>query len=180
MAVKNISISPLIQSYKKENTRQFDSLNNLNKRIALAIKKEVISQLQTLAANLSDKLVETFFLGYYVDGGYAGVLGNELKFKSPIDKYQYKQGQVRYSWSQFSSRTAANNPDGSPFVNGQDKVPAQANANSGAGEMYITLNYVDQDDGAVYCSTSYKQAGGAETPTNDGILAVFAICSRAL
>lgn len=182
MAPKNISISPLIQSYKKDNVRQFDSLNNLNKRIAVAIDKAVVQQFQTYAQNVTNKLTEVFFLGYYIDGGYVGVLGNELKFQSPIDKYQYKQIQVRYSWSQFSTRIAdALNADGTPFVNGQDKVPLSFATSAGPGEIIFIEMYVNQDDGSVNIRTDYfQESSGTGTQTNDGILAVFAICSRAL
>lgn len=165
------TIAPIITQLKRTDVRSFDGLNNLNKRIASQIDSAVRA-----------RITESIFLGYFVDGGYAGVLGNELKFRSPVDNYQYKQKQVRYVWSLFATRTAdATNPDGSSFVNGQDKIPATAPANSGPGTLLNMWMYVDQNDGAVNCFVAYFEAGGAgETDTNDGILAVTAICNRAL
>ena len=185
MARKNISIAPLIQSRKKEDTSRYDALNSINRRISVEIRREIVSQFQEYADKITEKTSETFFLGYYIDGGYVGVLGNELKFQSPIDKFQYKQSQVKYFWSLFSTRTADPlNEDLTPFVNGQLVLPRPNTVpplNSGAGELYhINMNIGLL--GAVNCIVEYRDAvgGGVVTVTNDGIVAVYALCSRAL
>jgi len=179
---KNISISPLIQTLKKDSPRSFDSLNSLDKRIAVAIEKAVVERFQQFAESVTENLTEVFFLGFYRDGGYVGVLGNELRFKSPIDKYQYEQKQVFYIWSLFWSRQpAALNDDGSPFVDGQLTIPAIPVSNSGPGEILFLNFVVNQNDGSVTCQVTYRlEASGVATDTNDGVLAIFAQCQRAL
>lgn len=182
MAKKNISIAPFIQAGKKENSAQYRSMSALNKRAALQIRQQIAARFAEFSDKIIDNLTETIPLGYYVDGGYVGVLGNELKFQSKIDQFQYKQSQVKYRWSLFSTRTAAAlNPDGSSFVMGQFVEPLQAAVNSGAGEILWINCRVEQATGAVICEVSYRlEASGVETPTNDGIIWVEALCSRYL
>ena len=175
MATKIKTIAPIITQLKRTDVRTFDGLNNLNKRFSKAIGTAITS----LTENFSAKITETFFLGYYIDGGYVGVLGNELLFKSPVDNYQYKQSQVKYIWSMFSTRTAnVLNPDGTTYHDGQLNNPDMANLNSGAGNLYWFKMWVDQNDGSVNTNVSYFD--GAEHQTNDGILAISVICQRSL
>jgi hypothetical protein len=167
MSTKIKTIAPIITQLKKTDIRTYDGINKLNKRIPQLIDEAVRA-----------RVTETIFLGYYVDGGYAGVQGQELRFQSPIDNYQYRQNQIKYVWSIYSTRTAgALNPDGTSFVNGQIKRPSRAAANSGAGQIYWFNFDVNQDDGSVTCEVAYFD--GAEHITNDGILTVTAECSRA-
>jgi hypothetical protein len=182
MAKKVTSISPITLHTKKGDPRTYDALVNLNKRVAIQIRKEVAINFSKFADKITEKWTETIFLGYYIDGGYVGVLGNELKFISPVDDYQYKQSQVEYFWSLFSTRTAAaTNPDTTAFENGQSNEPAQESSNSGPGELFWINCYVEKPTGAVNCNVSYRiEASATETPTNDGILKVFAICNRNL
>jgi len=176
------SIGPITQSTKREgDIRNYDALSNLDKRVSKRIEAAITAAKVEFGELAASKLNETFFLGYYIDGGYVGVLGNELKFTSPIDDYVYSQNQVVYIWSIFSTRTAnLTNDDGTPFVQGQLKIPALPVSNSGPGEILYVNFIVRQDDGSVTCQVTYRlEATGVATDTNDGVLAIFALCSRA-
>lgn len=168
MAVKLPSISPLIQKLKSSDVNSYNYLQNLNKRVAQQIDSAVRAS-----------LTEPFDLGYYINAGNASCANNIAKFTSPIDSYVYHQSQVSYFWSLFATRTAnATNPDGTPFVNGQLNFPGQAAANSGAGQIYHMRFKIDPDTGIILTEVSYFD-GTTETITNDGLLHVSALCSRA-
>jgi hypothetical protein len=152
---------------KKTDINAYNYLQNLNKRIASQID-----------AAVRKALVETFFIGFYTNGGDASAVNNIDRFTSPIDKTIYHQSQIEYSWSLLATRApAATNPDGTAWVNGQQNFPAQASSNSGVGYIYHMRFYVDPA-GAVLTEVSYYD-GATETITNDGVIAVFANCSRA-
>lgn len=107
---------------------------------------------------------ERIYMGFYQNGDTVGVP------KSPGDNYQYSRAEVTYSFSRYSSRAP-----GAGFVSGQAARPAQANSNVAA--IYWMVQDVDDSTGAVMCQTSYWD-GSHETITNDGILKVYAECSR--
>jgi hypothetical protein len=90
---------------------------------------------------------------------------------SDADGYTYAREELRYVWSLYATSPSTG------ALNGTQDTPSLA-APSGAGTPLKMLFQVDQDSGAVSCAVNYYKNGGAETPTNDGILVVMTLAKR--
>jgi hypothetical protein len=92
---------------------------------------------------------------------------------SPVDGYVYSREEILLEIVGFFSRTP-----GAGFVVGQLTRPPLGPGNAGPGNMYYFGCDVNDADGVVAIYTSYYIEGGAETPTNDGVVKVRAVCIR--
>lgn len=122
--------------------------------------------LQKISNNAKFAVVhkERIYMGFYKNGDTVGVP------KSPIDNYQYQRSEVQYDFKHYSTRAP-----GAAFVSGQAARPAQADSSTAA--IYWTICDVDDSTGDVLTQTSYWD-GSHETITNDGIVKVYAECTR--
>jgi hypothetical protein len=107
---------------------------------------------------------EIIYMGFYVHGN---IVPTPM---SPVDGYVYQRREVSYFWVRFSNRLAVQG-----FVPGQATIPVQSD--SQAGSLYNVNDDVNDATGLVYTKTSYW-LNGNETPTNEGIIKVYAICQR--
>lgn len=114
---------------------------------------------------------ETFY-GWYKDGEMV-----QLPV-SPVDGYVYARSELEYEVAAWCSRS----PDPAAETNGARAKPTRAIGNAGPGNLYLMDFWVeeknDPNPGLVHCLVSYYVQGGAETPTNDGLVKVRTIATR--
>jgi hypothetical protein len=110
---------------------------------------------------------EVFYMGWYANGN---TVPTPI---SAVDGYVYSIQECCFDIVGFASRAP-----GPGFVAGQQAEPNQASSNSGAGELYWFNYDIDDSTGKVSTRVSYYQPGGAETPTNDGMVKVRCIATR--
>lgn len=116
---------------------------------------------------------ERFFIGFFSDGGVASVANFADRFVSPVDKHAYHQAEVTYEYYLHSTRLPP-----APFTQGQQTPPGLSRSGSGAGNLLYMFWDVEDATGHVSLQTSYFVQGGAETPTHDGCVKVYAVCQR--
>jgi len=106
------------------------------------------------------------YMGFYADGNTVPTPVD------PDDGYTYSREECQFVYNLFSNRSPAPG-----FVPGQAGPPAQSN--SQPGTLYNWPGAFDVNDatGLVSCRGSYWQ-NGQEIPSNDGILKVYAVCTR--
>ncbi len=90
---------------------------------------------------------------------------------SPADGYAYSRAELLYSWSWFWTGSAAG------ALNGTQVAPPRG-ATGGGGHLLQMGANIDQATGAVSINVDYHKDGGAQTPTNDGILLVIVHAQR--
>lgn len=119
-------------------------------------------------AKFSAVRTEIMFMGFYANG-------NTIPLPtSPVDGYTYTRAEVQYFWMIYSNRSPA-----SGFVAGQASPPAQASSQPQAAPYNFPGGWdIDDATGVVTLRTTYYTAGGSEVVTADGIIKVYAICSR--
>jgi hypothetical protein len=107
------------------------------------------------------------FMGFYANGNTVPTPID------PDDGYAYSRTECQFVWMIYSNRAPAPG-----FVPGQASPPAQSS--SQAAPLYDFPGGWDINDltGLVTLWTTYYSPGGAETINNDGIVKVYAICSR--
>jgi hypothetical protein len=108
---------------------------------------------------------EIIYMGFYAHGNTVPVPA------SPVDGYAYSPSELSFFWIRFSNRAP-----GEGFVPGQAERPVQADSKSGS--LYNVRDDINDVTRVVDIHTTYW-ANGTETPTNDGILKVYALCQRA-
>ncbi len=110
---------------------------------------------------------EVIYMGFYSNGATVATP------PSPVDGYAYSRAEVTYLWQVYSTR-----PPAVGFVQGQQGAPGISGTPGGAGQVLWTQFDINDATGVVTCKVSYFVSGGAETPTTDGIVKVYAICQR--
>lgn len=108
---------------------------------------------------------EIIFMGFYTGGNTVAPP------VSPVDGYQYSQGECMFIPLLASTRTPAPG-----FVAGQATFPALANADNYTGNLVAAPYQLDIDDatGVVTC-TVYGSTNGAQA---QGTVKVYATCQR--
>lgn len=107
---------------------------------------------------------ERIYMGFFKHGDTVGLP------TSPVDGYSYARSEVQYDFTRYAIRAPA-----AGFVSGQAARPAQAS--SQPASLYWFVTDINDSTGVVFMQTNYWD-GSHETPTNDGIVKVYAVCQR--
>ncbi len=133
-----------------------------------AIAQDVVvtdTMLQTISKNAKYGMVrpERILMGYFQHNDVIPLP------TSPVDGYTYIAGEASYEFQRYCTRLPA-----SGFVSGQKGPPPIASSNSGEGNLRQVLEDIDDSTRTVFTSVTYRDVGGTDHPSNDGIMKVFA------
>lgn len=147
---------------------EINSLFDLSDSLLVAPEPLIADSIQKLSHNCMAAVVrhEVIYMGFFRSGDQVPLP------VSLVDGYAYSQAEVQYS-ARWVSNGA---PEASGFVSGQKSIPVVAGKQ--VAPLYYILMGADDSSGRIASNVSYYKQGGKETPTQDGLLKVYAFCQR--